>query len=110
MFAYPRFFTSFQKPAWTYEEKAAQNNSGLYDTICGGGNYYGYKRGKDKDIIIRKGSDQSFSKKLNVPYSVMQFQFDEGGKQFIMLGTKSKMTDQYKEVSVFNIGCKSLNR
>lgn len=87
-----------QKPAWTYEETAEDSSTGYTDTISGGGNYYGYTRGKNTELTIRKADDQSYVKKLKVPYGLMYFIFDERGSELVTLGTNSSLQEQYKEV------------
>ena len=87
-----------QEPCWSYEEEAAQNDTGFNDTICGAGDNFAYTRGNPREVMIRKASSQSYSKKLKVPYNLMHFKFDESGSKLIALGSNSKMEEQYKQV------------
>ena len=75
-----------------------ENYEGLNDKICGGGNYYGYTRGNSHEITIRKSDDQEFVTKLKVTYEMLNFIFDEDGKELFILGTNSSRAVQYKEV------------
>ena len=75
-----------------------ENYEAMKDKICGGGNYYGYTRGNSREITIRKADDQEFMTKLKVTYEMLNFIFDEDGKELFVLGTNSGKAVQYKEV------------
>ena len=55
-----------------------------------------------RELTIRKGDDKDFVKKLKVPYRLMHYKFDEDGSQLIALGSNSKMTETYKQVSCYS--------
>ena len=100
-----KFFTFlfvfvYQKPCWSYEEEAAQNSTGYFDTICGAGDNFAYTRGNPRELMIRKANSQSYLKKLEVPYNLMHFKFHENGAKLVALGSNSPMNAQYKEVSL----------
>ena len=81
--------------AWEYDDEAEENPQGIEDVITGDGNLYGYTRGNEKEVIIRRTDEKDFKKVLEVPYGLMHFKFHDN--KLITLGTNSAF-QEYAEV------------
>lgn len=84
----------------TIKAKAAPNESGFSDVVGAGNEVFAYTRGKPKEILVGKYTQEKFRKVIKPPHPALTFCFAPDGERIVMV-TSPVTKDVYKQAVFF---------